>query len=122
MIHDDFLKKSTEFLEEAKDSLVKERFNAAAFLAAQSAINANDALTLKFLSKRATKDHKDALKLNKQVVTKLNDSKGRSYLRELLDAIRIYGYSEKRCSKSEATRLIKNAQKFESWVRGLVKK
>jgi len=122
LIHEEFLRKSDDFLEEARDAFVKARFDVAALNAAQSAINANDALTLRFLGKRATRDHKEALKLNKQVVTELNESEGRPLLRELLDAKRIYGYSAKNCSKREAERLLRNAQKFNSWVRKLLRK
>jgi HEPN domain-containing protein len=115
--HKVFIKKAQDFYELSKDAFVKGMFDVSAFNAGQSVINANDALTMKFLGKRATKDHKDALKLNKSVILMINDNEGRKYLKELLDARRIYGYTSKNCSKKEAERLIRNANKFIIWVK-----
>lgn len=118
---DIFMKKAEDFLEQAKDAFTKGRYDVAAFNAGQAAINANDALTMKFLQKRASKDHQEALKLNKQVVMLIGDSVGREYLRRLLDARRIYGYTNKICSKGEAETTLRDASKFLSWVRKFVK-
>lgn len=117
---DIFMKKAEEFLEMGKDAFLKEKYDATAFLAGQAVINANDALTFKFLKKRASKSHEEALKLHLTVVRIINDSTGRKYLKDLIDARRKYGYTRSFCSKSEAERLLRNGNKFISWVRKFV--
>lgn len=116
------MKRTEDFLETAKECLVKGRFDVSAFNAGQAAINANDAICIHFLGKRATKDHQDALVLNKQVVSITGDSEGRTYLKDLLDYRRIYGYTEKECSRSEAEKILSLAGKFIAWCRKLLNK
>jgi HEPN domain-containing protein len=66
----DFLKKAKRFLEIAKQNLEKYP-EEAAFNATQAIINANDALTIFVLGKRASKDHREAILLHKEVIKKL---------------------------------------------------
>jgi len=72
----DYIKKADEFLSSAQDNLIKRRFNAAGFEATQAIINANDALTIYFLEQRASKNHREAIKLHLDVVRVINDSSG----------------------------------------------
>ncbi len=53
-----YLKKAEEFTGSAQDNFIKGRFNAAGFDATQAIINSNDALTIFFLEKRASSDHR----------------------------------------------------------------
>lgn len=53
-----YLRQADEFLDSARDNLAKSRLNAAGFDAIQAMINANDALTIYFLEKRASRDKK----------------------------------------------------------------
>ena len=116
-----FMKKSEEFLDMAKDAFLKEKYDVSVFLCGQAVINANDALTLKFLKKRGGWSHDEALELHKKVVMIINDDTGRRYLKELIDARRVYGYTQKTCSKTEAERFLRDANKFLSWVRSFVR-
>jgi len=116
-----FMKKAEEFLEMAKDAFLKEKYDTTALLSGQAVINANDGLTFKFLKKRASKSHEEALKLHLTVVRIINDSTGRKYLKRLIDARRKYGYTKSFCSKTEAERLLRDANKFISWVRIFIK-
>lgn len=116
-----FLERAEEFLETAKTALAKEMYNVAAFNAGQAAISANDAVTMKFINRRASRDHNEALQLHREVVVILGDDEGRKYLSELLEARRIYGYTAKDCSKAESERLVRNAERFVAWTRKVLK-
>ena len=89
-----YLMQAEEFLESAKDNLEKKRFNAAGFDAIQAIINANDALTIYFLERRASKDHREAMKLHVDVVRIINDSSCRSILKNALDSSLLSGIWE----------------------------
>jgi HEPN domain-containing protein len=112
-----YLKQADEFLASAQENLVKGRFNAAGFNAIQAIVNANDALTIYFLERRASKDHREAVKLHVDVVKIINDSSCRSIIKNALDARSAVGYLGKPTSKKEAEKLVRPAIKFIEWVR-----
>ena len=116
-----YLKKSEEFLESARDSFNKERFNAAGFDATQSIINANDALTIHFLGKRASKDHREAIQFHLDVVRIISDDAGRKILADALDIRNLVGYLGESIRKSESEKIIRSAAKFIDWVKKFVK-
>jgi HEPN domain-containing protein len=58
-----YIVKAEEFLKTANDSLQNNRYNSAVTNAIHSAINALDALTTKFKSKRGSDDHTEVLSL-----------------------------------------------------------
>jgi HEPN domain-containing protein len=116
-----YLKQANEFLDSARDSLAKGRFNAAGFNAIQAMINANDALTIYFLGKRASRDHKEAVRLHVDVVRVIGDSSCRNILKQGLDCRSGVGYLGISISKGNAERLTGNAIKFIDWVKKYVK-
>ncbi len=117
----EYLKKSGEFLESARDSFNKERFNAAGFDATQSVINANDALTVHFLGKRASKDHREAIQFHLDVVRIISDDSGRKILADALEIRNLVGYLGESVSKAESEKIIRSAAKFIEWVKRFVK-
>ncbi len=58
-----YILKADEFLATANDSLKNKRYNSAITNAIHSSINALDALTTKFKSKRGSDDHTEAISL-----------------------------------------------------------
>lgn len=117
----DYLKKSEEFLESASENFTKGRFNAAGFDATQSVINANDALTIYFLGKRASKDHREAIQFHVDVVRIISDDSGRKIIRDVLEMRNRVGYLGEAVSKSDAERLVRGAIKFLEWAKKYVK-
>lgn len=116
-----YLRQADEFLDSARDNLAKHRFNAAGFDAIQAMINANDALTIYFLEKRASRDHKEAVRLHTDVIRAINDNSCRNILKEALDMRSAVGYLGSQIGKDRAERLIGSAIKFVGWVKKYVK-
>ena len=112
-----YLKQSEEFLASSKDNMKTKRYNAAGFNAIQSMINANDALTIYFLERRASRDHREAIKMHIDVVKIINDSSWRKKLKEALDMRSNAGYTGTNISKSDAEKLVRHATQFIEWVR-----
>jgi len=111
-----YLTKAKEFLESAKDNINKQRFNVAGFDAIQSAINANDAFTGRFVRKRGSRNHNEALKLNRDAVVLAGDSRGREFLKRCLRSRSDVGYTSILTSKSTSETIMRDAEKFLSWV------
>jgi HEPN domain-containing protein len=116
-----YLKQAEEFLSSARDNLTNRRFNAAGFNAIQSIINANDALTIYFLERRASADHKEAIRLHIDVVRVISDSAQRETIKRALDMRSEAGYLGKPILEKKAAKLIKNAVSFIGWVKKYVK-
>ena len=116
-----YLKQSEEFLASSKDNLKNTRYNAAGFNAIQSMINANDALTIYFLERRASRDHREAIKMHIDVVKIINDSSWRKKLKEALDMRSNAGYTGANISKNDAEKLVRHAIQFNGWVEKLLK-
>ncbi len=116
-----YVKKAEEFLGSAQDNFIKGRFNAAGFDATQAIINANDALTIFFLGKRASSDHREAVKLHLDVIRTISDNAGRTALKNALDMRSAAGYLGDTIGKADAENLIKSAIRFIEWVRRYVK-
>jgi len=112
----DFLEQSKEFLSSALDNLNKNRANAAGFNAIQAIINANDALTVHFLGRRASKDHREAISLHTDVIKAIHDDFGRGIVKEALDKRSAVGYVGKKLSVSDAKSFVDKAIKFVGWV------
>ena len=112
----DFLLQAKEFLSSALDYLNKSRPNGAGFDAIQAMINSNDALTIHFLGKRASKDHREATGLHVDVVKIIHDDSGRAIIKEALDKRSGVGYVGKKISISDAKSIVDKAIKFVGWV------
>ena len=116
-----YLRQADEFLDSTRDNLAKNRLNAAGFDAIQAMINANDALTIYFLGKRASRDHKEAVRLHVDVVRAINDSSCRDILKGALDMRSAAGYLGSRIGKGNTERLVSSAIRFVGWVKKYVK-
>ena len=102
-----YISQAEEFLASARQDMDAERHNAATFNAVQSMINGNDALTVYFLEKRASTDHREGLKLHADVVKRINDSSQRSKLKDALDLRSQAGYLGESISKAKAYNTVK---------------
>lgn len=116
-----YLRQADEFLCSAQDNLQMERFNAAGFNAIQSMINANDALTIYFLERRASKDHKEAMRLHIDVIKVIKDDAQRDRLKKSLDMRSTVGYLGKPVSENDARKLVRYAATFVKWVKRYVR-
>ncbi len=112
-----YIKQAEEFLTSAKQILENKRYNAAGFNAIQSMINANDALTIYFLERRASKDHREAIKMHIDVIRIINDRSQRNRLKEALDLRSYVGYLGTPISKRDAEKLVRSATQFILWVK-----
>lgn len=116
-----YIKQAEEFLTSAKQILENKRYNAAGFNAIQSMINANDAITIYFLERRASKDHREAIKMHIDVIRIINDRSQRNRLKEALDLRSYVGYLGTPISKRDAEKLVRSATQFILWVKKYIK-
>lgn len=116
-----YLRQAEEFLSSAQDNLQQRRLNVAGFNATQSIINANDALTIYFLERRASADHREAIRLHIDVIRTIKDDAQRGVLKRSLDMRSTAGYLGKTISEKDAMRLIRYAVSFVRWVKKYVK-
>ena len=112
-----YMKQAEEFLAAAKENMEDNRYNVAGFTAVQAMINSNDALTIYFLEKRGSSDHRECVILHKEVVKIINDSSQRDRLKESLELRSNAGYMGEAISKSKAERMVRLASNFIEWVK-----
>ena len=112
-----YIQQAEEFLESAKQNLESKRYNVAGFNAIQSMINANDALTIYFLERRASRDHREAIKLHIDVVKIINDGAWRKKLKDAIDMRSNAGYMGTNISKADAEKLVRYGSQFIGWVK-----
>lgn len=112
-----YFRQAEEFLESARRDFEERRYNAAGFDAVQCLINANDALTARFLGAVASMDHREAVRLHADVVRLLGDSSQRDSLKRNLDLRSAFGYLAVRASKDQAEHALRDAARFLEWVR-----
>lgn len=112
-----YLRQSEEFLVSATANLEGKRYNAAGFDAVQCLINANDALTARFLGAVASLDHREAVRLHADVVRVLGDASQREILKRDLDERSAFGYLGVSASRAQAERVLRDAARFLAWVR-----
>ena len=87
-----YLKQADEFLAESRSAMDNSRYNVAGFVGVQAMINANDALTIHHLEKRASSDHREALTLHTEFVKKTGDGSQKDRLRDALQIRNNAGY------------------------------
>lgn len=116
-----YLNQAEEFLASASQNLESKRLNAAGFNAIQSMINSNDALTIYYLERRASKDHREAIKLHADVVKLIGDGSQRGRFKEAMDKRAYVGYLGTPISKKDAEKLLRFAKQFLMWVKKYVK-
>ena len=116
-----YIKQAEEFLELAKKGFENDFYNAAGFNAIQAIINANDAICINILGRRASTDHREAVKLHTDVVRALNDSSQKRRLSGALEQRSEVGYLGKTISKNVAEKLLKDAIIFIEWAKKHIK-
>lgn len=116
-----YLNQAEEFLESASQNMAEKRLNAAGFSAIQSMINSNDALTIYYLERRASKDHREAIKFHVDVVKIINDGSQRIRFKEAMDKRAYVGYLGTPISKKDAEKLLRYAKQFLMWVKNYVR-
>jgi len=116
-----YMKQAEEFLIVAKENMQESRYNVAGFTAVQAMINSNDALTIYFLEKRGSSDHRECVILHKEVVKIINDGSQRDRLKEALELRSNMGYMGEAISKSKAERMVRLASNFIEWVKRYLK-
>lgn len=116
-----FLKKAEEFFEMMRQSLLKERWNAAGLNAIHTGISANDALlTFHFGLRSISPKHDDAVKLLISMMKRDDTERKAKHLRQLLSAKNLVEYDGRLLSRSEAESLAKHAERFLAWVKSLL--
>jgi len=116
-----YLMLADEFLELSKNGFEKKFYNASGFNAIQATINANDALCIYFLKRRASADHREAIKLHVDVVRTINDSSQRQRISYVLEKRSEVGYLGKPISESTAEKLLKDAIIFIEWTKKYIR-
>jgi HEPN domain-containing protein len=109
------LKDALEFLESSKRNIEEGRYKSALLDSGDAAIAANDALTIFFIEKVASRDHQEAFSLHKEVGRRINENK-LSILQNLITTRHQKGYRVIIVSKVLAEENMKNAIKFVNWV------
>jgi HEPN domain-containing protein len=116
-----FLKKADEFLETMRESLMKEKWNAAGLNAIHTGISANDALlTFHFGLRSISPKHDDAVKLLISMMKRADTDKKAKHLRRLISVKNLVEYDGRLLSKTEAESLAKHAERFLVWVKSLL--
>ena len=116
-----YLKQADEFLAESRSAMDNSRYNVAGFVGVQAMINANDALTIHHLEKRASSDHREALTLHTEFVKKTGDGSQKDRLRDALQIRNNAGYMGEALSKGDAERVVRIASNFVEWVKKSIK-
>ena len=110
-----FIKKSEEFYLSALENYQKKRFDVCMFDSSQAIILANDAFSIFFLGRRASKDHREAIQLHIQA--SLGKESKREIIAEALEKRSEFGYTEKKSSEREASMLLVRARRFIEWIK-----
>lgn len=109
------LRDALEFLESSRRNFEEGRYKSSLLDSGDAAIAANDALTIFFLEKTASRDHQEAFSLHKEVGKRIKDSRF-DLLHSLISTRHQKGYRALVVSKSLAGESMRDAIKFVSWV------
>jgi len=110
------LKDAEEFLTSANVNLLSRRFKAAVDNAADAAIAANDAFTIRIIKKIATSDHSEAVRLHKDAGSRARESRP-NWLSSLLDMRHIKAYKPVVVLKADAELALRYSEAFVGWVK-----
>ena len=83
----------------------------------ESIINANDAICIHVLGRRASTDHREAIKLHTDLTGIVNDTSQKRRLINALEKRSEVGYLGKPVSKNIAEKLLKDAIIFIEWTK-----
>jgi HEPN domain-containing protein len=109
------LKDALEFLESARRNFEEKRYKSTLLDSGDAAIAANDAFTIFFLEKVASRDHQEAFSLHKEVGKRINENKLEIF-QILIAARHQKGYRVVTVSKALAEENMQNAIKFVNWI------
>ena len=116
-----FIKKAEEFFDMMRQSLLREKWNAAGLNAIHTGISANDALlTFNFGLRSISPKHDDAVKLLISMLNRDDTEKKAKHLRRLISVKNLVEYDGRLLSKNEAESLAKHADRFLVWVKSLL--
>lgn len=121
-LYTNYLKRSDECFTAAKESLAKGDWNAAAICAIHSGISAGDALCIYFLGKRhAGPNHRDAVVLLDIIKSgNIEVKNNANRLRKILGVKNMAEYEERLVRRSEAEKVLKEAERFLAFARSLL--
>ena len=112
-----YIKQAEEFLELAKKGFERGFYNASGFNAIQAIINANDAMCIHLLGRRASTGHREAIKIHTDVTRVINDASQKRRLSNALEKRAEIGYLGKIASKKVTEKLLKDAIIFMEWTK-----
>lgn len=119
--YSNYLIKADEFFESMNDSFAKRKFNATVLNAVHCAMSSADSLTVFYKGVRhAGERHEDVIAL----LNTLGLPEMQNKNKQLLSLLRIKNsaeYEEKLMTEANALDSIKNAERFSSWVRSMLK-
>ena len=107
---------SLEFLDSAKDNLLKSRFKATIDHSITACIAANDAFTISLLGKIANMSHYEAIDLHQDAALSLKENK-KILLKELLNERHKITYRPIKATECMAKLNLKKANEFIAWIR-----
>jgi len=110
-----FIQKADEFYYSALENYQKERFNVSVFDSSQSIILANDGFCIFLLGRRASKDHREAIRLHVEASSGKESRK--EILAEALEKRSKFGYTQVDSSQKDAYMLLVRAKRFLEWVK-----
>ena len=120
-----FLKKADEFQLEMRDALKKSRWNAAGLNGIHCMISSCDALTTYFLGKRsASTRHEDVIKLVAEIKD-IDDPVRKDRTNQIISILRPktkVEYNSVLFSEGETHILVKQVERFYSWVKSILPK
>lgn len=112
-----YLKKAEEFYDTALKALEENKFDAATFNATQAIFLANDAFCIRFLGRRASKDHREAVNLHLQAAKVVSDTSKKSIITGVFDDRSESGYTERFVKENDARKIVIQTRRFINWVR-----
>jgi len=120
--YQNYLTKAEEFYETMNESLQARRFNATVVAAIHCAISSSDALTVFYKGIRHSGErHEDVINVLNTLGLPEMQAKNKQLL-VLLQVKNSAEYADRLMTESNANESVKNAQRFYSWVKGLLQK
>lgn len=114
-----FLQKADEFYHSALENYQKGRFNASTFDSSQAIILTNDAFCVFVLGRRASKDHREAIRLH--VEASLGKESKKEIVAEALEKRGKFGYTQAESRKEDSYLILVRAKRLIEWVKDRTK-
>jgi HEPN domain-containing protein len=113
-----FIEKAEEFYVSALENYQKGRFNVSVFDSSQAIIMANDGFCVFALGRRASKDHREAIRLHVEASSGRGSKK--DIVAEALEKRSKFGYTQVESSQMDAQLILVRARRFIEWVKGKI--